>query len=141
MKKDSKNNKKVIYYLDDSVFLLETFSFVAEMYDCEVVTYNDPFKFLKEIKVESHHEQILLVDFDFKLPDIDGIKLLEEISLDDYAGFSSIYLFTGHELDQDIIQRLRPFDSSRVSYLKKNNENFILLLEQRLGLHSRDMAE
>lgn len=141
MKKDSRNNKKVIYYLDDSVLLLETFSFVAEMYDCEVVVYSDPFKFLNEVNIESHRDQILLVDFDFKLPNIDGIKLLEEMKAYNYAGFSSIYLFTGHELDLEIIQRLRSFDSNRVSYLKKNNENFILLLEQRLGLHSKDMAE
>lgn len=111
------------------------------MYDCEVVIYSDPFKFLNEINIESHHDQILLVDFDFKLPNIDGIKLLEEMKADDYAGFSSIYLFTGHELDQEIIQRLRSLNSSRVSYLKKNNENFILLLEQRLGLHSKDIAQ
>lgn len=138
---DTKNKRKVIYYLDDCVPLLEAFSFMAEMYDCIFVVYNDPFKFLNEIKNEPHNNQILLVDFDFKLPDIDGIKLIEKLKVDDYAGFSSIYLFTGQELDKEIIQGLRSFDSSRVSYLKKSNENFILLLEQRLGLHSKDIAQ
>lgn len=140
MKTDTKN-KKVIYYLDDCVPLLEAFSFMAEIYGCEIVIYNDPFKFLKEINAESHIDHILLVDFDFKLPNIDGIKIIEKLKADNYAGFASIYLFTGQELDREIIQGLRPFDSKRVSYLKKNNENFILLLEKRLGLHSKDMAQ
>jgi len=137
--KERKNDQKqVIYYLDDSIPLLEAFSLMAEIYDCTVVIYSDPFEFLKEVKTVSHHDHILLVDFNLKLPSINGIKVIENLKSDDYGGFASIYLFTGQELDQEIIKGLCSFNPSRVSYLKKNNESFIYLLEKRLGLCSVD---
>lgn len=131
----------VIYYLDDSIELLKAFSYFAESYGCKVITYSDPFKFLEDVKILKYKRSILLVDLDFKLPSINGLKVIEAIKKYDYADFSSIYLFTGQELSEDILIGLREFDPRRVAYLHKTNENFIILLEQRLGLQLKDMAE
>ncbi|PIQ59875.1 MAG: hypothetical protein COW00_08405 [Bdellovibrio sp. CG12_big_fil_rev_8_21_14_0_65_39_13] len=138
MKKNTMKTNHVIYYVDDSIELLKAFSFFAETYGCEVITYNDPFEFLDKANAISHDKHILLVDLDFKLPNINGMKVIEAIKEDNYAGFASVYLFTGQELNQDILIGLRKFDSRRVAYLQKTNENFIYLLEKILGPGSAD---
>lgn len=130
---DRNNFIDVIYYLDDSVELLEAFSLFAEAYGCKVVTYADPFIFLKEFQKHSGQKNILLVDLDFKLPTINGFGVIKTLKDYNYGGFKSVYLFTGQELDIEILTNLRLFDSRRVAYLKKTNENFLFLLNS-LGI-------
>lgn len=134
MKKSKKLNLS-IHYLDDSKELLEAFGFYArEIYGCEVFTYSDPLSFLNELKNLNEEKDILLVDFDFKRPDVNGIKIIQSLMEKDYAGFSLIYLFTGIDEGDELLSDFEAMRSSRIRYLKKDYESFGKLLEEDLGL-------
>lgn len=124
----------VFHYLDDSQELLDAFGmYLKEVYKVEIITYNDPLKFFNNLDVQEAKRNIVLVDFDLKCTDLNGIKIIRKLVDANYADISSIFLFTGLEEHDSLLSELSSLSSERVHYLKKTHDNLRILLEDILG--------
>ncbi len=126
---DSRSIKRILLVEDDQIQLNNLFSLISDLDDVETIGVKTGKAAMNALK-ESTYDCVIL---DYKLPDMTGLELLQEMSLDDSVSHPPIIIHTAKDLNSEEERKLREYSSSIV--VKSIHSKERLLDETLLFLH------